>query len=63
MCRRSSNGLKSSKWESQGVITFKLYFILLIRDALRYLVIFVQFKKREKHRWKNATSSKNNTVP
>ena len=28
-----------------------------ISDALRYLVQFVQFKKREKHPWRNVTFS------
>ena len=29
-----------------------------IRDALRDLVTFVQFKKREKHSWRSVTFSK-----
>ena len=31
---------------------------LIICDALRDLVSFVQFKKREKHPWKSVTFSK-----
>ena len=32
-------------------------------DALRDLVPFVQFKKREKHLWRDVTLSKSNTPP
>ena len=31
---------------------------LCIYDALRYLIPFVQFKKREKHPWRSVTLSK-----
>ena len=29
-----------------------------IQDALRYLLVFVEFKKREKHSWRSYTFSK-----
>ena len=35
----------------------------LICDALRDLVPFVQFKKREKHLWRSVTFTKINTPP
>ena len=34
-----------------------------MRDALRDLVPFAQFKKREKHPWRSATFSKSETSP
>ena len=30
----------------------------IICDALRYLVLFIQFNKREKHPWRSVTFSK-----
>ena len=32
-------------------------------DVLHDLVLFVQFKKREKHQWRSVTLSKSNTPP
>ena len=32
-------------------------------DALHDLVLFVKFKKRKKHPWRNATFTKSNTPP
>ena len=37
--------------------SFKLFISLMICDALRDLVPFAQFKKREKHPWRRDTCS------
>ena len=41
-----------------SIFTEKVVVKLLIYDALRNLVPFAQFEKREKHPWRSATFSK-----
>ena len=44
-------------------IKFQLFSNTTIFDALRDLVPFVQFKKREKHPWRSVTFTKSSTPP
>ena len=51
---------RGTKWVQHGRCEFKtaqIAITLTIWDALRNLVLFVQFKKREKHRWMSVTFS------
>ena len=63
MAKKISNGFNLQKQGSSiisNVLSLVMTYVLVIRmcDALRDLVPFVQFKRREKHPWRSVNFSK-----
>ena len=61
-CDKREGGIlkivKLSPMQRMSVLFLLLCILTTLCDALRNLVLFVQFKKREKRPWRNVTFSK-----